>query len=559
MSSRRFWLIAIPLLVSLPIAQILSVRDESPTWDEGFEIASGYHYLTTGRYLLSREQPAFARAVAALPLLPLHLTVPPVDPVVTPNLSLLGRTFLFDNTATPEQIIFPARLTVIFFTFLLALAILLWTRRVFSPSAALIALALFVFDPNIIAVGRYVKNDIHVTLFAFLACAAWGAWLERRRPALLLTAGLLAGLAFGTKYSSVYLVAAFPLLAFLHSHRTHKPFPWKPLILTGALGLFMTLLVFAPETWKLIPTTSAQRRRDPSLHRVADASPQISRFSQAIVWTSNRLGLLDHPLLVGLADLADHNAKGHDAYLLGRQSHNGWWYYFPVAFFAKTPVATLLAILIALALAAFALPRLVPWPFFVLLVPALCYLPFCVSTNINTGERHLFPLYPAIFILTAALLIRLPRWVPVLLALAIALETHAVYPHYLAFFNRLVGGPEAGPHYLVDSNIDWGQDALRLRRFLDARYPDQPVCFSYFGPARLSYYKLDFESVPTSSEPDRIKTLNCLAAISVTPLQDVYVPPGSYSWLRAKTPIARIGYTIYVYDFRQPVAGPSLR
>ena len=37
------------------------------------------------------------------------------------------------------------------------------------------------------------------------------------------------------------------------------------------------------------------------------------------------------------ADLA--NAEGRNVYLLGEIASGGWWYYFPVAFAVKVPVA----------------------------------------------------------------------------------------------------------------------------------------------------------------------------------------------------------------------------
>jgi hypothetical protein len=40
-------------------------------------------------------------------------------------------------------------------------------------------------------------------------------------------------------------------------------------------------------------------------------------------------------------------------------------------------------------------------------------------------------------------------------------------------------------------------------------------------------------------------------AISVTPLQGVYVPVEAYRWLQELEPTAKIGYSIYVYDLRK--------
>ncbi len=41
------------------------------------------------------------------------------------------------------------------------------TRRRFGPAAALAALVLFAFDPNFTAHGRYVTNDVLVSLTMF--------------------------------------------------------------------------------------------------------------------------------------------------------------------------------------------------------------------------------------------------------------------------------------------------------------------------------------------------------------------------------------------------------
>src|SRR5258708_27181432 len=126
------------------------------------------------------------------------------------------------------------------------------------------------------------------------------------------------------------------------------------------------------------------------LRDVADTSTPGGRIA---AWIGIRTGMRPNPLVTGLLRLAEHNTEGHEAYLMGMHSTTGWWYYFPVAFAVKTPVATLLAIGLALgiALSARARPSRLQW---MLAAPILAYLPLCLSTNINTGARHLLPLYP---------------------------------------------------------------------------------------------------------------------------------------------------------------------
>jgi hypothetical protein len=110
-----------------------------------------------------------------------------------------------------------------------------------------------------------------------------------------------------------------------------------------------------------------------------------------------------------------------------------------------------------------------------------------LPSNLNIGLRHMLPTYAAAMILAGAV----GRWtaaragrvaIPALLALT-ALESRAVHPHYLAFFNALAGGPSHGYRHLVDSNLDWGQDLPGLAHWLAER-PDADRCYlSYFGSA----------------------------------------------------------------------------
>ncbi len=80
---------------------------------------------------------------------------------------------------------------------------------------------------------------------------------------------------------------------------------------------------------------------------LADLSRQATLASRMFHWLAESSDLPAHPYLLGLKDLASHNAQGHDAYLLGEVSRQGWWYYFPVAFAVKTPTARLLGWLLA--------------------------------------------------------------------------------------------------------------------------------------------------------------------------------------------------------------------
>jgi len=130
-------------------------------------------------------------------------------------------------------------------------------------------------------------------------------------------------------------------------------------------------------------------------------------------------------------------------------------------------------------------------------------------------------------------------------------ECASITPDYLAFFNALSGGPGKGPEYLVDSNIDWGQDVKKLVKWLDAHGTRKAWCY-YFGNAQLRYYGVDEVGMPGARDRKGWDAIDGFAVANVTPLQGLYVPLEDLAPLRLREPIAKIGWSMYVYDLRKP-------
>jgi hypothetical protein len=228
----------------------------------------------------------------------------------------------------------------------------------------------------------------------------------------------------------------------------------------------------------------------------------------------------------------------------------------PVAFAAKTPLAELALLAIAAGLALQRLRRVrlrdVEFHWFLLVIPPAAYFAVSLPIHFHAGMRHLLPLDPFLFVFAAAVLLGGPvpewRWTAVAAGAALLiLESAAIYPHYLAFFNALAGGPTGGRRLLVDSNLDWGQDVKNLKTYLDARRIPE-VCISYFGMADLDYYGIRHTGLPAVPDAGAARNLDCVAAISVTNLA---MERSRYAGLDALRPDARIGYSIYVYDLRK--------
>jgi hypothetical protein len=255
---------------------------------------------------------------------------------------------------------------------------------------------------------------------------------------------------------------------------------------------------------------------------------------------------------------------GHAAYLMGMFSERGWWYYFPVAFLIKTPLPTQ-------ALAGLGLWRWARDPRpqsrlelgFLLWPPLLLSALFVLGHSKNIGLRYLLPVYPFLFLLAGGALqpLRPSRgyWKSGLLGglcLWYVLGAARIHPHHLAYFNELIGGPKNGYHYLVDSNLDWGQDLKGLKAYMDERGIER-IKLSYFGTVSPQLYGLAYEWLPSFVLPNPptapvVLPTTGLIAISATNLVGVYMDAYGqgkdlFAWLRAYEPVARIGYSIFVY------------
>ena len=127
-----------------------------------------------------------------------------------------------------------------------------------------------------------------------------------------------------------------------------------------------------------------------------------------------------------------------------------------------------------------------------------------------------------------------------------------IHPHYLAYFNELAGGPDNGWKYLVDSNLDWGQDLKGLKKFMQERGISR-INLSYFGSDSPDRYGIAYNWLPSFylRDPDpghHEPVLKGRVAISATNLQGPYFGTGDpFARFRALQPVAKIGYSIFIY------------
>ncbi len=235
------------------------------------------------------------------------------------------------------------------------------------------------------------------------------------------------------------------------------------------------------------------------------------------------LHLLPDAWLQGFAHTAFF-ASGRPAFFMGEYGTRGWLAFFPVGFALKTTLPALAL----LALAAGALATLKGSRRWYRLGPLLIFIAVygtvMLTSHLNIGVRHLLPLYPVLYILAGAVIL-LPRriWsltVVVLLLLWHAGASLAIRPHYLAYFNPLLGGPAHGYEHFVDSSLDWGMDLPGLKRWLDAHAKGEKIYLSYFGSGSPAYEGITatrladgyFDLRPREVLPEMTGGIYCISA-----------------------------------------------
>ena len=544
------------LLAVMGVAMFSSSVQECVAWDEAAHLTNGYLYWRTGNFWYGQVNPALARLAVGLPLLALDPRIPTEHESYREYAQFprFRSLFLYRNRVPPDTLLLWGRSSTMLLTLLLGAVIALWTRRHFGPGPALGALALFALDPNFIAYGRYTTTDLYGVSFQFFAILAWAWFLTSKRAALpLLVTGLLAGLAMAAKHSSIFLFGLFPLLYCIRWWQAPRPRALLRLAAAlAAVGLLTALTVAAvywPVSWKIL-----LRGTTP----LAEAAAGDTPVDQTFRTLGQVLHLPAHPYLMGFYWLAKSNEAGIPTYLLGQTALFGWWYFFPVAFAVKTPTGLLLG----LAACFVVLVRLAPrsrlvealrrldFAWIAIAVPPAVYFGLCFLSDINSGIRHLMLIYPFLFILLAAILVgQAHRRLMAVVTLLVAIESVLIYPHYLAFFNLPSGGPASGAKYLVDSSLDWGQDLKKLRAYLDTLGVDD-IYLAYHGMGDPAYYGIRWRFAPERLDAEQQRELNAVVAVSATYLKGLYVGEDSYDWLGEHEPVARIGYSIYVYDLR---------
>lgn len=590
------------LLTIMLIFAISSVWNDSPIMDEGPHISAGYSYLKYHDMRLNPEHPPLIKNLAGFPLLFLKLNFPTQSDAWKKNVNdqwAIGPMFLYESGNNPDKITFYARFGPIFIMLLLGFLLFYFAKKYFGNKVAVLSLFLYVFSPTILAHGRYVTTDVgaafgfFIGIFSFLTFIfALNRYVKGAANYFpqkkLIYAGILLGIAELTKFSTFLLIPFLALLTFLAF------IIWgRQRILLNFARYFGSLLIIFIIAYLIVGMVYVFNMWDyPMAHQVNDTKFILSSFS------INSLKNLDikmaqNPILrywaeygLGLLMVAQRSQGGNTTYFLGEVSSTAWWYYFPLVYLMKESLPILILIFLAIFISLyqvirykFLFSRFYYWlkghfVEFSMLLFIIIYWLISITSNLNIGIRHLIPTLPFIYILTSKKIIEILKWkklevTPFLLlnikkfifsflkqsikylffAILIFWQIFAItfaWPNFLSYFNEFIGS-ENGYKYVVDSNVDWGQDLKRLAQFIKRKHISQ-IKVDYFGSGSPEYYLGD-AFVPWNSLKG--KTTGWLAISATLYQTSKEHPKTSYMWLDKYKPIAKIGNSILVFNIKE--------
>jgi hypothetical protein len=578
--SRRLGVVA--FLVALIHAGLLAwgASRHSPAIDEVAHLAAGLCHWQEGKFAPYAVNPPLVRMVAALPVLAYGPVTEwnhyPPDSRIRAEYTV-GNQLLVAYGERGFWFFTLARWTCIPFSLLGAYVCWRWAGELFGPSAGLLALILWCFDPMILGNAQMITPDTGAAALGVTAHYAFRRWLKRPDGRAVFLAGLLLGLAELTKTTWIVLFVLWPLLWIAWRWPERRTLDLKQWLRQGgqlSLMLLLALLVINigygfEGSFKQLSSYSFESQ---TLTGLPDGT--TARAERGNRFAGSFLGAIPVPVpqayLLGVDCQKAEFEMGYPSYLRGEWRQGGWWYYYLYGLAVKAPLGTWVLVILAFALTVGSRGYAASWrDEMVLLTPVVAVLTLVSSqTGFNHHLRYVLPIFPFAFILISRVgrvLVLKAKASALIAGVALAWSTVsslAVYPHSLSYFNELAGGPEGGGDHLIDSNLDWGQDLFFLREWLKAHPEAESLGLAYFGGFDPRVAGIEYALPPSAPVPGAATPESDAAsrgprpgwyAISVTLLHghSPRVSHGgsqpNYSYFQRFKPIARAGYSINIY------------
>jgi 4-amino-4-deoxy-L-arabinose transferase-like glycosyltransferase len=522
---RRFLFPAL-LLIAYAGQCIWFIQTQSFTLDEPGHIAAGLAMWKYGRFVIQNDNPPLARKIGTAPL---HF-------FTNVDVDNLQR----DSHSMPPGLhpvhAWYVRIPFVLVGVVLGIALWLATARLFSESAAAFALALFAFSPGLIAHFSVATTDGTGTLTLFLVTIAFVAWANTPSWKNACVLGIAVGCMLLAKF---YAAPATAVLLVLMSFEALRRRSVKPIQQALAVGALAALIVCVGYNFHIARFQFSNGTMDAHFqHREQDWVAAVPFTGSFTVYVPGG------DYIDGLARVYRTNNAWHNAYLFGDKAFNGFRGYHFFAILMKWPPVVLLLSAVGFFLISRNKVPLSRGARLAAVLP-IAFLVLALTAQLQIGDRHVLPVYPFLLILAAAAWhyfrdSRKALTVLALLAVANAIDVMRYSPDYLSYFTPFVR-PTQTWRYLGDSNIDWGQGMIALRKYQD-QHPDEKLYVRTFGGVDPRFYGIRSERFAENERPHGTVVVTAVDMAGYD-LND----PQAMQWLWQHPLRAYLNHTLFVF------------
>ena len=515
---KRAWLIAILLVVFGAVNIVGTYPRLSHTSDEAPHVATGMQWWNQHQYTYEPLHPPLARVMAASLLYFAGKDQSVTDP--NQNFWYQGSDILHSHGTYKLNLIL-LRLGVLPFYLLSCALVYGWSRQLFGVESALVSLGVYVTLPTLAAHAGLATTDMGNATMVMAAIMASLHWLKKPDFLSSVLAGAVLALMVATKLSAVFYWPVAMMMILITNYAVRY---------AGLASAQVFTIRLAHIGWSVV-------------------------VCAVLLFVLGAMYFFSYDALIrGMTDLLNKNKYGHATWLFHPLNNVGVWYYFPVVYFFKTPIAFLCSTILAGARVMRSVingqhnvERLFPF------VAALAIFAMSMPSNINIGVRHVLGVYPLLAVPAGYGLLWLWQQkklackpaLQVLLVLLLWVQTadfFRAFPDRLAYYNQIgrwitSDQPE---RISFDSDVDWGQGFLFLADTIKKRdIKELYTCFWLGGSIRRmdETLKLSPKGCPNG------KISGWIAMGRVEKLQY----PQKYEWLDAYQPVENVGNTIWLY------------
>jgi len=442
----------------------------------------------------------------------------------------------------------------------LAGTVLIWQlgHRWFGDAIGWIPAVLWVFSPTVLAFGASITPDVPSAVAGLWCILLFWNWLEKSSWEQTVRFGFALSICLLCKFSWVILPPLLIAIWLIRIIYQKRRLPIRELMQWFVVSCIVIFVINACYGFQDIGKQLGKYDFvSQTLIGNKSTPPDIAAYGNRFRGTW--LGSIPVPVPEDYALGIDIQKRDFElkmpSYFLGQWRDHGWIEYYAVAILLKEPIA-LWGLFTLTFFSAFRNKSLC-WTVekCVVIIPGIAIFVFVsLQTGFNHHLRYVLPFFPVLFLASVGTLRDSGRKIHLAayaLTMGYVVSSITILPRSYAFFTEAVGGATEGWRYLGDSNLDWGQDLMTLKRWL-VNNPSSQDSYLLYSIDLVDAKLLDIKVQDGKRHQRRSNGNNLYPTVVgrwIVFSRPLMSPEGE--WFRYRTPDLILSPTIRIYNVNE--------